>query len=83
MLLRLRIAKTDAWIKALEACKDYDLGDHRGDEWKKKKDLLKAYGRLQDRSTPVVYNHYKESRALFKETKMSGTPYVRWIGDGL
>jgi len=77
-----RIAKTDAWLKALDACKDYDLGDHRGDGWKRKKDVLKAYGRLQDRSKPVVYKHYGDARGLFKETKMSGTPYVMWKGDG-
>ena len=76
-----KIAKADAWTKALEACKDYDLGDHRGDGWKKKKDVLKAYGRLQDRSLPVVYNHYKEARTLLKETKMSGIPYIRWVGE--
>jgi len=76
-----KIAKADAWTKALEACKDYDLGDHRGDGWKKKKDVLKAYGRLQDRSMPVVYNHYKDARGMFKETKMSGIPYVKWVSD--
>tara|TARA_R100000656_G_scaffold73436_2_gene54673 strand:+ start:2163 stop:3629 length:1467 start_codon:yes stop_codon:yes gene_type:complete len=78
-----KIAKTDAWTKALEACKDYDLGDHRGDGWKLKKDVLKAYGRLQDRSKPVVYKHYDMMKGSFKETKVSGTPYVIWKGDGL
>ncbi len=77
-----KIAKTDAWLNALEACKDYDLGDHRGDGWKLKKDLLRAYGRLQDRSQPVVYKHYGDVRTMFKETKMSGRPYVMWRGDG-
>ena len=43
-----------------------------------KKDIIKAYGRLADRSQPVVYKHYNDIRASFKETKMGGVPYIRW-----
>lgn len=78
-----KIAKTDAWLKALDACKTYDLGDHRGDGWALKKDLIKAYGRMQDRSQPVVYKHYNDVRGLFKESKVSGRPYVLWKGETL
>jgi len=31
-----------------------------------------------DRSQPVVYKHYNDIRASFKETKVSGVPYIRW-----
>jgi len=73
-----KLAKVEAWQKSLTACKTYDLGDHRGDGWFLKKDLIKAYGRLMDRSQPVVYKHYNDIRASFKETKVSGVPYIRW-----
>ena len=73
-----KLAKVEAWQKSLTACKPYDLGDHRGDGWFLKKDLIKAYGRLMDRSQPVVYKHYNDIRASFKETKVSGVPYIRW-----
>ena len=62
----------------MAACASVDLGDHRGDGWYLKKDIIKAYGRLADRSQPVVYKHYNDIRASFKETKMGGVPYIRW-----
>ncbi len=76
-----KIAKVESWQKAIDACKNYDLGDHRGDGWVLKKDVIKSYGRLMDRSQPVVYKHYNDLRNSFKETKVSGVPYVRWSGE--
>ena len=73
-----KLAKTEAWKQAMAACASVDLGDHRGDGWYLKKDIIKAYGRLADRSQPVVYKHYNDIRASFKETKMGGVPYIRW-----
>ena len=77
-----KIAQKDAWQKAVTACKMIDLGDHRGDNWVVKKDLLRAYGRQQDRSEPVVYNHYRKAKGLFKEVKVVGRPHVRWVNEG-
>jgi len=76
-----KLAKVEAWKKALEVCKTYDLGDHRGDGWFSKKDVLSAYGRVMDRSQPVVYKHYDDIRASFKETKVTGVPYIRWSNE--
>ena len=76
-----KLAKLEAWQKAFDACKTHDLGDHRGDGWILKKDIIKAYGRLMDRSQPVVYKHYNDTRASFKETKVAGVPYIRWGED--
>ncbi len=76
-----KLAKSTAWKQAIDACKTFDLGDHRGDGWNLKKDVLKTYGRQMDRSLPVVYKHYDEIKASFKETKVSGVPYVRWSED--
>ena len=76
-----KLAKLEAWQKAFDACKTHDLGDHRGDGWILKKDIIKSYGRLMDRSQPVVYKHYNDTRASFKETKVAGVPYIRWGED--
>ena len=76
-----KLAKLEAWKKAFDACKNHDLGDHRGDGWILKKDIIKSYGRLMDRSQPVVYKHYNDARGSFKETKVAGVPYIRWSED--
>jgi hypothetical protein len=73
-----KLAKTEAWKQAIAACPTIDLGDHRGDGWLLKKDVIKSYGRMMDRSQPVVYKHYNDIRASFKETKMAGVPYIKW-----
>lgn len=74
-----KVAKLEAWQKSISSCKTYDLGDHRGDGWVLKKDIIQAYGKLMDRSQPVVYKHYTDIKNSFKETKMQGVPYVKWI----
>lgn len=77
-----KIAQADAWRKAVDACKSVDLGESKGDGWVMKKELLKVYARQQDRSEPVVYNHYRKAKNLFKETKVAGRPHVRWVQEG-
>ena len=76
-----KLAKVEAWQQALGHCKPYDLGDHRGDGWFLKKDVIKSYGRVMDRSQPVVYKHYNDIRGSIKETKVSGVPYIKWSDD--
>jgi len=76
-----KVAMASAWKKAIESCKTVDLGEKKGDGWVTKKELLKVYGRQQERSDPVVYNHYRKAKPMFKETKVNGRPHVKWNGE--
>tara|TARA_E500000305_G_C3994727_1_gene223945 strand:- start:674 stop:1318 length:645 start_codon:yes stop_codon:yes gene_type:complete len=76
-----KVAMASAWKKAIASCKTVDLGGKKGDGWVTKKELLKVYGRQQERSDPVVYNHYRKAKPMFKETKVNGRPHVKWNGD--
>ena len=81
-----KAVKRKAWKDAFGSRKTHDLGEVKGVGWVLKSDMLQAYGSKQDRSQPVVYNHYltvgpKSGSPLFKEPKVKGVPYVRWVGD--
>ena len=77
-----KITMITAWKKAFDACKSLDLGGKKGDGWATKKELLKVYGRQQERSEPVAYSHYRKAKkTLFKESKVNGRPHVRWVGE--
>ena len=77
-----KMAKRMSWKNAMGECKKYDL-EERGDGWALKSDLLAVYGKREDRSRPVVYNHYgaagPKGEGLFKETKVKGVTYVLWV----
>ncbi len=77
-----KVAKKQAWRDAYEASTTIEIEGKQG-EWAPKTNVLTQYGKKQDKSRPVVYNHYREmGQRYFHEVTSKNVKYLRWSGGG-
>lgn len=69
----------DFWRKAFNQCEVFDFDDTRGQGWAKKKEVMQAFGRLANYSSPASlnakFNQFAEP--MFKDTREGVRVYIR------
>jgi hypothetical protein len=69
----------DFWRKAFNQCEVFDFDDARGQGWAKKKEVMQAFGRLANYSSPASlnakFNQFAEP--MFKDTREGVRVYIR------
>lgn len=69
----------DFWRKAFNQCEVFDFDDTRGQGWAKKKEVMQAFGRLANYSSPASLNakFNKFAEPMFKDTREGVRVYIR------
>jgi hypothetical protein len=72
-----RATQRNKWIVALQACESFEL-EHKGENWRKKGDLIRVYIKQNTVTRATAYAHYsKWASKMFNNAKDGTVAYVR------
>lgn len=78
---KARQSRQASWKAAYAACPELSVGDKPGD-WVRKADLLETYAKQNGGlSRNTQFLHYRDAKALFKETAVGVSKFVQWLDE--